>query len=121
MQPLEGADESLLREVLRELVVARHPVRQSVDAIYVRVVQLALGGAVPGADAGYDLSFVHGTPERRARRWTIGSTRRVGERLQQRLHPPPPDHRKEHGCQTVAPQALPALAALQRPTSPQRH
>src|SRR5260370_27854241 len=88
MQPLEGADESLLREVLRELVVARHPVRQSVDAIYVRVVQLALGGAVPGADAGYDLSFVHGTPERRARRWAIGSTRRGGERGPQGVYSP---------------------------------
>ena len=61
-QPLEGADEGVLRELPGEIVVTREPVGQPVHAIHVRIVQCTLCGAVPGADSGYQFAFVHRAP-----------------------------------------------------------
>src|SRR3989454_8164030 len=63
VQPLERANEGLLREVPRELVVPGEPVGEAVDPVHVGVVERAFRGAVPGADPGYQFAFVHGAPE----------------------------------------------------------
>jgi len=52
VEPVERADERLLREVLRECIISGEPVGQAVHAVHVGVVQRPLGGAIPGADAG---------------------------------------------------------------------
>src|SRR5439155_211472 len=52
VQPLEGADERLLREVPGEVVVPRQPIRQPEDTVYVGVVQRPLGQGIPSSDAG---------------------------------------------------------------------
>src|SRR5574341_1830984 len=62
LDSLEGPDERFLREVLGEVVVAGQPVCQPVDAVHVRVVQLALGYGVPGPDLGDHLTLVHQAP-----------------------------------------------------------
>ena len=51
-ESVERPDERLLGEILREGIVAREPERQAVHPVYMRVVQRALCGAIPGADAG---------------------------------------------------------------------
>ncbi len=61
-QPLERADERVLGEFARQLVVSREPVGEAVDAVHMGVVQRALGGAVPGPDSGYQFAFVHQAP-----------------------------------------------------------
>src|SRR3989454_2985788 len=64
-QPIERADERVLGELTRQLVVSRQAVGQSVDTIHVGVVQRALRGAVPGPDFGYQFAFVHQAPSGR--------------------------------------------------------
>src|SRR5438132_9101244 len=61
-QPIERADERVLGELTRQLVVSRQAVGQPVDTIHVGVVQRALRGAVPGPDFGYQFAFVHQAP-----------------------------------------------------------
>lgn len=45
------------------IVIPREPVGEPIHAVHVRLVQLALRSAVPGADSGNEFAFVHGTPE----------------------------------------------------------
>src|SRR6185437_5070727 len=63
VQALEGADERLLGEVAREVVVAGHAIRQPVYAVDMRVVQRPLRRRVSGADSGDQFTVVHGAPE----------------------------------------------------------
>src|SRR6266516_3769751 len=52
---IERANERFLGEVLREGIFAREPEGQAVHAVHKRVIQRALCGAIPGADAGNEL------------------------------------------------------------------
>ena len=61
-EPVECPDERFLGEILRECVVTREPERQAVHPIHMGVIERSLCGAVPGADAGYQLCFVHDAP-----------------------------------------------------------
>ena len=54
-EPVERANERFLGEILREGIVAREPESQAVHAVHMRVIQRALCGAIPGADAGNEL------------------------------------------------------------------
>ena len=72
-QPLERADERVLGEFARQLVVSREPVGETVDAVHVGVVQRALRGAVPGPDSGNQFAFVHQAPSGGRGQGTAGS------------------------------------------------
>ncbi len=50
-QPVERADERLLRELPGQVVVARHAVAESVHAVDVGVIELALGPRVAAQDS----------------------------------------------------------------------
>ena len=54
----EGADERVLREFGRHIEVATHPVRQSMDALRVRVVEHAPGVTVSAEDARDEFALV---------------------------------------------------------------
>src|SRR5690606_21099164 len=62
-QPAEGLDEGLLDAVTGLVRVPHQAVNHSVDAVYVRVVQHALGGGVSVQHPGDQLSVVHQPPE----------------------------------------------------------
>src|ERR1041384_1649837 len=61
-ESLERPDERLLGEFARQLVVSGHAVGQAIHAVDMRVVQSALGGGLPRAHAGDQLTFVHAAP-----------------------------------------------------------
>ena len=52
VQPAEGADERILREIARQVVAAREPERQPIDPVHVRLVQRSLSGRVAHARTG---------------------------------------------------------------------
>src|SRR5690606_4044014 len=62
-QPAEGLDEGLLDAVTGLVRVSHQAVNHSVDAVYVRVIQDALGGGVSVQYPGDQLSVVHQPPE----------------------------------------------------------
>jgi len=48
LEPLESANEGVLREIGREIAVARHAIHKAVDAIHMSVVQRTLRVGVAG-------------------------------------------------------------------------
>ncbi len=60
--PIEGPDERVLRDVLRQRLVAGNPIGQPIDPVDVRLVQLTLGGGVPVPDPRDQGLCVHRTP-----------------------------------------------------------
>ena len=58
-EPLEGTNERLLGEVLREIAVACQAVGQPEDAVHVRVVQRTFRRSVAGETTGYELRIGH--------------------------------------------------------------
>ena len=58
-KPLEGTNEGLLREILRQVRVAGQSERESIDAVDVRVVQRSLRRAVASETSGHELQIGH--------------------------------------------------------------
>jgi hypothetical protein len=56
-EPLEGANERVLREIRREIAVPGHPMHQAIDALDVGVVQRALRGGIAAETSRNELSI----------------------------------------------------------------
>ena len=58
-EPLECANERVLREFTCQVIVAGQPVRQAVDTVDVRIIQRSFGSRIAGKYSGDQLAFIH--------------------------------------------------------------